>query len=361
VVPAGCHASCSMRLRVGRETNLRSGLTKRPSSTYGFGQERWRTSASSIPLLLAPCGFARLANSDAELAIARAAARSDTVYVVSGASSYPLEDIAQAAPDHLWYQIYLPPDKKATDALIDRVEAAGYGTLCISIDTAIAPKRERDVRNGLTLPLRPTPRLVFESLANPSWTKDFLLGRVGGGQRFGNYPGAGAAAALANFTSTVTHLRSVTMADVRDVRARWPGKLVLKGIMRGDECREIAELGVDGLIVSNHGGRNLDGVRPTIEILPEVVQAVSPEVEVLVDGGIRRGTDIMKCLALGASACLIGRPYLYGLAVAGEPGVSRVVEMLRTEFEQAMGLAGCARVADIDSSLVTRSTQQSEL
>jgi L-lactate dehydrogenase (cytochrome) len=151
-----------------------------------------------------------------------------------------------------------------------------------------------------------------------------------------------------NLTNVVTQLTSVTARDVEWIRERWKGRLVLKGVMRGDECGHMLELGVDGIIVSNHGGRSLDGVRPTIEILPEVVHAVAGRVPVLVDGGVRRGSDVVKALALGATACLVGRPYMFGLAVAGEAGVLRVLEIFAAEIEQTMGLLGCATVADID-------------
>jgi isopentenyl diphosphate isomerase/L-lactate dehydrogenase-like FMN-dependent dehydrogenase len=158
--------------------------------------------------------------------------------------------------------------------------------------------------------------------------------------------------ALWNLGNTVNHLKSVTVGDIRWIRERWKGKLVLKGIMRGDECPQLIDLGVDGLVVSNHGGRNLDCVRATINILPEVIRAVDGRAEVFIDGGIRRGTDVVKAMALGARACLIGRPYMFGLAVGGEAGVARVLEIFRTEIAQTMGLLGCPTVTDIDPSLV---------
>jgi isopentenyl diphosphate isomerase/L-lactate dehydrogenase-like FMN-dependent dehydrogenase len=314
------------------------------TSTAVLGQQ------ISLPLMLAPCGFARMANSAAELAVARAAGSAGTVFVVSGAASYSLEDIAQTATGPLWYQLYVPPDRDDAETLIDRVEKAGYSVLCVTIDSAVSGKRERDYRNRLTVPLAMSPRLVLTALTNPRWAMDFMLGRVGGSGV--NRGFSAMRTALWNVGNTVNHLKSVTVADIRWIRERWKGKLVLKGIMRGDECPQLIDLGVDGLVVSNHGGRNLDCVRATINILPEVIRAVDGRAEVFIDGGIRRGTDVVKAMALGARACLIGRPYMFGLAVGGEAGVARVLEIFRTEIAQTMGLLGCPTVTDIDPSLV---------
>jgi len=304
----------------------------------------------SFPLMLDPCGFARMAHSAAEIAVARAAGSAGTVFVVSGAASYSLEDIAKTATGPLWYQLYVPRDRDVAESLIERVEKAGYPVLCVTIDTAIAGKRERDYRNKLTVPVTMSPQLIFSALSNPRWAVDFMLGRVGGSGVSGSYDAV--RTAFWNLGNTVNHLKSVTVDDIRWIRERWKGKLVLKGIMRGDECPQLIDLGVDGLVVSNHGGRNLDCVRPAITVLPEVISAVAGRAEVFIDGGIRRGTDVVKALAFGARACLVGRPYMFGLAVAGEAGVARVLEIFRTEVEQTMGLLGCPTVADIDSSFV---------
>jgi len=324
-------------------------VSKRNLSTSVLGQR------ISMPLMLDPCGFARLANSDAELAVARAAGRAETVFAVSGSASYSVEEIAAAATGPLWYQLVLSPDKEAGEALVDRVEKAGYEVLVLTIDTPVTPKRERDYRNHLTVPLTMTPRLFLTGVTNPIWAQDFVLGKVG---HRGVSPLnlTGVRTAYWNFARSIHSLRSITFDDVRWFRDRWKGKLVLKGVMRGDEVPRILDLGVDGIVVSNHGGRNLDCVRGSIDILPEVVKAARGQAEVYVDGGIRRGTDVIKALALGARACLIGRPYLYGLAVGGEAGVTRVLEIFRNEIEHTMAMMGCASVADIDRSLVTDPT-----
>jgi isopentenyl diphosphate isomerase/L-lactate dehydrogenase-like FMN-dependent dehydrogenase len=309
----------------------------------------------SMPLMLDPCGFARLADSDGELAVARAAGRAGTVFAVSGSASYSVEEIAAAANGPLWYQLVLSPDKSAAQAIVERVEKLGYEALILTIDTPVTPKRERDYRNHLTVPLQISPRLLMTGLSNPAWAKDFVLGKVGH-RGVSPLKITGVRTAYWNFARSIHNLRSITFDDIRWFREQWKGKLVVKGVLRGDEVPRMVDLGVDGIIVSNHGGRNLDCVRASIEILPEVVEAAKDRVEVFMDGGIRRGTDVVKALALGARACLVGRPYLFGLAVGGEAGVSRVIEIFRNEIEHTMAMMGCASVADIDRSMVTDPT-----
>jgi isopentenyl diphosphate isomerase/L-lactate dehydrogenase-like FMN-dependent dehydrogenase len=309
----------------------------------------------SMPLMLDPCGFARLADSDGELAVARAAGRAGTVFAVSGSASYSVEEIAAAAKGPLWYQLVLSPDKSAARAIVERVEKLGYEALILTIDTPVTPKRERDYRNHLTVPLQISPRLLMTGLSNPAWAKDFVLGKVGH-RGVSPLKITGVRTAYWNFARSIHNLRSITFEDIRWFREQWKGKLVVKGVLRGDEVPRMVDLGVDGIIVSNHGGRNLDCVRASIEILPEVVEAARDRVEVFMDGGIRRGTDVVKALALGARACLVGRPYLFGLAVGGEAGVSRVIEIFRNEIEHTMAMMGCASVADIDRSMVTDPT-----
>jgi isopentenyl diphosphate isomerase/L-lactate dehydrogenase-like FMN-dependent dehydrogenase len=332
-----------IRLRPRALADVRS----RDLSTTVLGQP------VTMPVLLAPCGMARMADSEAELAVARSAQRAGTVFAISGASSYSLEDIAGAATGPLWYQLYLPPTRDGAAALIARVEDAGYPVLCVTVDTAVEITRERDVRNRLTLPIRPTPRLVLSGLSRPRWSKDFVLGKVGHGHSMHGF-GRAVRTAYQNLADTIENLTPVTFDDLAWLRERWDGKLVVKGILRGDECERMLDLGVDGIVVSNHGGRTVDCVMATIDALPEVVEAVAGRAEVFVDGGVRRGTDVVKALALGARACLIGRPYMYGLGAGGEAGVDRVLGILRAELERAMALLGCATVADIDAGIVAQ-------
>ncbi len=320
-------------------------VSTRDLSTTVFGEP------IAMPLMLAPCGFARMARSEAELAIARAAGRADTIFAVSGSASYPLEEIAAVATAPLWYQPPLSKDGRVSEALLERAATAGYRVLCVLIDTAVNPKRERDYRNHLSIPLEVSPRLLLTGLTNPMWTKDFLVGKVG---HRGVAPGLGRARmAYWNFARTVQNMRPITFKDVAWIRDHWKGKLVLKGVTRSDECGQMVDAGVDGIVVSNHGGRNLDCIRPTIEILPEVVEAVAGRMEVFLDGGIRRGSDVVKALALGARACFIGRPYMFGLAAGGEAGVDRILEIFRNEIDHTMALTGCRTIADITADIVT--------
>jgi isopentenyl diphosphate isomerase/L-lactate dehydrogenase-like FMN-dependent dehydrogenase len=304
----------------------------------------------SMPLLLAPTGMARMADSSAESGVARAAVKAGTIFAVSSAASQPLEQIAAAAQGPLWYQLYYA-DRDSASAMIDRVEAAGYSALCLTIDSAVLSKRERDARNRFTIPLRMTPKLLMTGVSKPRWTKDFLLGKTGRVSQGGSGMFA-ARAAYRNLATVLTHSKLVTWDDLAWLRERWPGKLVIKGVMRGDECPRMIDMGVDGIVVSNHGGRQLDGSPSTISVVPEVVQAVDGRAEVYVDGGIRRGTDVLKALALGAQACFIGRPYIWGLAADGETGVSFVMSFFQSEIERGMALLGTPTIADIDRSAI---------
>ncbi|MBE2318183.1 alpha-hydroxy-acid oxidizing protein [Solirubrobacter sp. CPCC 204708] len=304
----------------------------------------------SMPLLLDPCSFARMCHPQAELAVARAAGRAGTIYTIAGGASEKPEDIAKVAIGSLWYQLYMMPDQGMNEALLDRVEAAGYRTLVVTVDTPIKPYRELDLRNRIELPLQITPRLIAAGVSRPLWARDFLMGNSGSS----NFSLTQAKKAYDNFADAIMHMKSVTRTDVAWLRERWKGPLVIKGVLRGEEVPELLALGVDGIVVSNHGGRNLDGVPPTLQVLPEIVEAADGRAEVLLDGGVRRGTDVVKALALGARAVLTGRPYMFALAAGGEPGVDRALELLRNEIHRAMAFCGVTSIAQIDASLVHR-------
>jgi 4-hydroxymandelate oxidase len=288
--------------------------------------------AVAFPVLMAPTAFNRLAHPDGECAVARAAGRAGTLMVASTIASCSLEEIAGAATGPRWFQLYVYKDRALTRALVERAEAAGYRALVLTVDTPRLGRRERDVRNGFVLP----PHAAIRNFADlgrsteSAWTSE---------SSFFDYVFRLFDASLT--WETVAWLKSIT---------RLP--LVLKGILTAEDAREALRASVDGLIVSNHGARQLDGVSSTIAALPEIVEAVNGRLPVLLDGGIRRGTDVLKALALGARAVLIGRPYLWALATDGEEGVSRVLALLRDELELAMALAGRPTVAAVDRSLV---------
>jgi isopentenyl diphosphate isomerase/L-lactate dehydrogenase-like FMN-dependent dehydrogenase len=302
----------------------------------------------SMPLMLDPCSFARMCNSQAELGVARAAGRAGTIYAIAGGASEKPEDIAKVATGPLWYQLYMNPDDGLTRDLLDRVEGAGYRVLCVTVDTMIKPYRETDLRNGISLPMEITPKLIMAGLSRPAWAREFLMGKGGTEHNW-----RAAQVAYDHFTEAIRHIKSVTLNELAWLRERWKGPLLVKGVLRGDEVPAMIDAGVDGIVVSNHGGRNLDGVPPTISALPEVVEAADGRAEVFMDGGIRRGTDVVKALALGAQAVLMGRPYLYGLAANGEEGVDQALELMRNEIHRAMAFCGAPTVADIDASMVS--------
>lgn len=300
----------------------------------------------SMPVMLAPVGFQRMLHRDAEVASARAAAARGTVFVCNTISTFSLEDVAASASGTKWFQLYLPADRGEAEDLVSRVEAAGYPVICLTVDTAVPGLRERDRRHRVTQPLTIGPGLVLAAARRPRWSIDFLRGGVG--RRPAHLPmtldEAGRAVAKT--------ARSVTLEDLEWLRSRWKGSLVVKGVLRGDDCEQLLDRGVDGLVVSNHGGRQLDSAVASIGALPEVVDAVAGRAEVFVDGGFRRGTDVVKALALGARAVLIGKAFLYGLAVGGQSGVERVLDIFRTELDTALGLVGCASVRELDRSFV---------
>jgi 4-hydroxymandelate oxidase len=286
------------------------------------------------PILLAPTALNRLAHPDGELAAARAAGAAATIMVASTVATYTLEEIAAAATGPLFFQLYMCKDRGVTRELVERATKAGYRALVLTVDLPYLGRRERDVRRAFTLPQGVSIR-NFES---------------------GDYELAAAHTLRdATFDQHARYLfdPSVTWDVIGWLRSISPLPVLVKGVLTPDDAREAIDHGVDGIIVSNHGGRQLDGVEPTIVALPRVAEAVDGRVELLVDGGIRRGTDVLKALALGARAVLIGRAYLYGLAVGGEAGVRHVLDLLRGELELAMALSGRPSLAHIDRALVS--------
>lgn len=283
--------------------------------------------AVSMPVMLAPVAFQRLAHPDGEIATARAAAASNTIAVLSTSSTTSIEEVATTG-SALWFQLYVQRDRGETEELIRRAEAAGYGALVLTVDAPVLGRRERDERNRFSLP----PGI---GLAN-----------------FGGRPlPASEGSAVAAYSSAQTDA-SLTWDDLEWLRSRSSLPLVLKGILRADDAIRAADAGAAAIVVSNHGGRQLDGSIPSVSALPDVVDAVGARVEVYLDGGIRRGVDVLRGLALGARAVLLGRPIVWGLAVAGEAGVGRVLGVVRDELALAMALSGTPSLSDIDRSLL---------
>jgi isopentenyl diphosphate isomerase/L-lactate dehydrogenase-like FMN-dependent dehydrogenase len=301
----------------------------------------------ALPFLLGPCSFGRMCDPEGEVAVARAATAAGVGYVVPGAPSRTIEEVSAASADPLWYQIYLRPDPAANVDMLDRITAAGYSTLVVSVDTPMKPYRARDLRNGFSLPLKMSPRLMLAAASKPRWAVDFAVGNGRSG-----FSIASARRSVYSFEDAMRVMRPVTLEDIAWLRERWSGPLVVKGILQPDRIDELVELGVDGVVVSNHGGRNLDGVSSTITALPPIVAAAGGRLSVMLDSGIRRGADVVRALAMGADAAFVGRPYMYGLAAGGEAGVARVIELLRGELVVALRFLGCTSIADIGPDLL---------
>jgi isopentenyl diphosphate isomerase/L-lactate dehydrogenase-like FMN-dependent dehydrogenase len=306
----------------------------------------------SMPALLAPIGYTRVLHPDGERGAARAAGLAGTGYILSTISGHKLEDVKAATAVPAWFQLYLVGGREAAEAVMERASKAGFSRLVVTVDTPIAGMRERDHRNGMaqllggsilaSIPFLP------QVLTHPRWLAAFLLD--GGVPDLPNIviPGEGPMPLMD--VGAALSKTAVTWADFKWIRAAWKGPVVVKGILTGDDARCAVDEGAAAVVVSNHGGRQLDYAAASFRVLPEVVEAVGNQVEVLMDGGIRRGSDIIKALCLGARAVLLGRAYAYGLAAAGEAGASRAIEIIRADMERTLKLVGCSSVADLDAS-----------
>jgi len=308
----------------------------------------------SFPALLAPVGYSRLMHPGGEVAAARAAGAAGTAYILSTISGHRLEDVRAASSSPVWYQLYLLGGRGASEAALERARVAGFSALVVTIDTAVAGMRERDYRNGLAQLLSGslTQKLPFlpQLLTRPRWLAGFL--RDGGLPDLPNIviPGEGPMPLLDVVAALAQS--AFVWEDLRWIREIWHGPIVIKGVLTGDDARRSVDEGARAVVVSNHGGRQLDGVQASLEALPEVVASVNGRAEVMMDGGVRRGGDIAKALCLGARAVLIGRAYAYGLAAAGEVGVARALEILRADLDRTLKLLGCRSVADLNRSYV---------
>jgi isopentenyl diphosphate isomerase/L-lactate dehydrogenase-like FMN-dependent dehydrogenase len=306
-----------------------------------------------MPVLLGPAGAALVAGPDGDAAAARAAATAQTIMVVSWSPT--TAGLGATSPALQWYQLYVTRDRGEMADSVRRARELGFAALVLTADVPVVGNRERDQRNRLTVPLRlRTPHLVFDSACRPRWLWQYVRA------------GAGRGATLETKDQTIRRRAGLddavqakfdpqqTWDDLRRLRDLWDGPLLLKGVMCGDDALLAAEAGCDGVIVSNHGGRQLDGTPASIDVLPEVIAAVSGRIEVLVDGGIRRGTDVVKALSLGAKACLVGRPWVFAVAVGGEAGVTEMLDHLHSEIVRALKLLGARTIDDLGPRFVRR-------
>jgi L-lactate dehydrogenase (cytochrome) len=333
-------------------------ITFRPRCAVAFSDCGLKTSVLghelSFPAMLAPIGYSRLMHPGGEVAAASAAGKGGTAYILSTISAHPLEKVKAASAGPVFFQLYLLGGRAAAEAAIDRARNAGFAALVVTIDTPVAGLRERDLRNGIKelLGLNPFAMVPFlpNILAHPRWLMQFLLD--GGVPTLANVvvPGKGPLQMLD--VGAALAAAAVTWNDLGWIREHWRGPIVVKGVLTAEDAKRAVDEGAAALSVSNHGGRQLDCVRPSIRALPEVVAAVNGQAEVWMDGGVRRGSDIVKALCLGARAVLCGRAYAYALAAAGEAGVTQALKILRSDVERTVRLLGCESVQQLDESFI---------
>ena len=333
-------------------------VSKRDQSATVFG----RTYAS--PFGISPTGGVGLYRREGEVMLAQAAAEANIPYIMSGGSNASMEEAARVAPNNVWFQLYAAKDSNITDALIGRARDAGLGALVLTVDVPVHPKRERNFRNGFVNvrsggvleSLKLKPSIILEAMTHPAWVIEYV--RLGGAPGMGNWaPHAGNGASTADvikFGRTQTPASAQTWRDIERYRRLFPRKLVVKGILNPADAIRAAEIGCDGLIVSNHGGRQLDQAPASLEALPAIKAAVGDKMTVMLDSGVRRGADILIALCLGAQFVFFGRPTLYGAVAGGLPGVRKVIDIFRSEIDLVMGQIGCPSLGELGPDFLWR-------
>src|SRR5580698_7483300 len=321
-------------------------VSKRDLSTTILGEP------ASLPLILAPIGLCGMQYGDGEIHACRAAQAAGIPFTLSTMSICSIEDVAANVDKPFWFQLYVMKDRGFIKALIERAIAAKCSALVLTVDLQVIGQRHQDIKNGMTVPPEWSLSKLFDFASKPAWVSGVLRGkRRTFGNLAGHLKGADDVIALGSWISTQFDT-SLQWKDVEWIRSIWPGKLILKGILDVEDAEEAAKTGAQALAASNHGGRQLDGAPSSIEVLPEIVDAVGSQIEVLFDGGIRSGQDVMRALALGAKACMIGRAYAYGLGAGGEEGVAKAISIIAKELETTMGLCGVNTIAEIDDHVL---------
>jgi L-lactate dehydrogenase (cytochrome) len=304
-----------------------------------------------IPLVLAPTGFTRIAHPEGELAVARAAKRAGLPYALSTLGTRSIEEVAEVGSDRLWFQVYTWRDRDLVAHLVKRASESGYEALCLTVDAAVLGRRERDVRRGFTLPPKIGFATILDGILHPGWSWQFLTSDP---IMFANVAGLGVgdgtdAISLAEYVGQQFD-PALSWDEIAWLRQQWDGPIILKGIQSVEDAIIAAEHGVEAIAISNHGGRQLDSAPATLDLVAPVAEAVGGRVEIICDGGARRGSDIVKAIALGADAVMVGRPYLYGLGAAGEAGVNQVLAGFASEMARTMALIGVPSVKDLNPS-----------
>ncbi len=316
-----------------------------------FGREQ------PMPCIIAPTAMAGLVWFNGEVELARAAARAGLPFCVSTQSITAIEDVAAQAGGRLWFQLYVLQDRGLTRGLVERARAVGAEALVVTVDTPVSPKREYNTRNDYGIPIRPTLRNTLDVLRHPAWLWSVLRRHWWhcGVPSYAHYPAAfRKSITRAAVSDGVKLAASVTWDDVADLRRRWAGPMILKGVLRVDDAERAARHGIDGIVVSNHGGRNLDGGRSVPGVLPRIADAVGHRMTIFADSGVRRGGDVVKAMALGADAVLLGRSVLYGLAAGGSAGATRMIDILRDEIDRTSALVGVPDLRTINGMAVGR-------
>jgi L-lactate dehydrogenase (cytochrome) len=321
-------------------------VSKRDLSTTILGEP------AAMPLILAPVGLLGMQHGDGEIHACRAAQAAGIPFTQSTMSICSIEDIAASVDKPFWFQLYVMKDRGFIKSLIERAIAAKCSALVLTVDLQVIGQRHQDIKNGMTVPPEWTLSKLFDFATKPSWVSGVLRGKR---RTFGNL--VGHLKVSDDITSLSTWINSqfdtsLNWKDIDWIRSIWPGKLILKGILDVEDAEIAAKTGAQALVVSNHGGRQLDGAPSSIEVLPEIVDAVGSQIEVMFDGGIRSGQDVMRALALGAKSCMIGRAYAYGLGAAGEAGVAKALDVLAKELTTTMGLCGVNTIAEIDDRVI---------
>lgn len=307
----------------------------------------------SAPLALSPIGLGGLQYADGEIHACRAAQAAGVPYTLSIMSICSMEDVAAAVTKPFWFQLSIMKDRGFVKSLVERAIAVGCDAIVLTVDLPVLAQRHADIKNGMTVPPKWTLGKFFDFASRPAWVMSVMSSERRTFRNLTAESGNGKIESLAAWMAEQFNT-SVTWKDVEWVRSIWPGKLLIKGIGDARDAGEVVRIGAQGLVVSNHGGRQLDGGQSTIAMLPEIVDAVGVDLDVLMDGGVRSGQDVIRALALGAKACMIGRAYIHGLGAAGQAGVAKAIELICKEFDVTMGLTGVSRVADIDRGILAR-------
>src|SRR4051795_285899 len=321
-------------------------VSKRDLSTTILGE------AAALPLILAPVGLLGMQHGDGEIHACRAAQAAGIPFTLSTMSICSIEDVASSVEKPFWFQLYVMKDRGFIKALIERAIAARCSALVLTVDLQVIGQRHQDIKNGMTVPPEWTLSKLLDFASKPAWVSGVLRGkRRTFGNLMGHLKGTEDITALSVWINSQFDT-SLNWKDVDWIRSIWPGKLVLKGILDVDDAQEAAKSGAQALVVSNHGGRQLDGAPSSIEVLPEIAEAVGDRMEIMFDGGIRSGQDVMRALALGARSCMIGRAYAYGLGAGGQAGVAKAIDIIQKELLTTMGLCGVNRIDEIDEHII---------